>query len=372
MTKSTKMVSKSDMLRRKTIVKNAVKNVEFLSGEGDSLEGYIFRYFDCTRFKGRGLRWFPRGRRPLAIVPGLHYDLDLEDLEDIVGEEIEEDNLEDETEVVRGRTENYLTDSFVCVNGYLSDDECFESPKADRAGRRAQVIKLNAASERKKKKQKFELLTGPEVTGVLFWEGKGTVRAVFKKWKGIVFAGEPIPTGLSVDSELKRRALKDLNENRPNLPLPWISDDVLSILAELKADGRTSSSKPLGSKPAQNLSDHGLEMQHSGLSDLPILPPPTLNLQPAIPSREQDASYTTKYDIKYSVMNQVNQALLQRKSEESAASMPSGSWTRTISPESLMKTIVLDEKLTKGNQDLIWKYINKFYYKHIHENVVEL
>ena len=27
------------------------------------------------------------------------------------------------------------------------DDECFESPKADRAGRRAQVIKLNAASE---------------------------------------------------------------------------------------------------------------------------------------------------------------------------------------------------------------------------------
>ena len=33
------------------------------------------------------------------------------------------------------------------------------------------------------------------MTGVLFWEGKGTVRAVFKKWKGIVFAGEPIPTG---------------------------------------------------------------------------------------------------------------------------------------------------------------------------------
>ena len=26
------------MFRRKTIVKNAVKNVEFLSGEGDSLE----------------------------------------------------------------------------------------------------------------------------------------------------------------------------------------------------------------------------------------------------------------------------------------------------------------------------------------------
>ena len=71
----------------------------------------------------------------------------------------------------------------------------------------------------------------------------------------------------------------------------------------------------------------------------------------------------------------VNSALIgfiARKSEESAASMPSGSWTRTISPESLMKTIVLDEKLTKGNQDLIWKYINKFYYKHIHENVVEL
>ena len=42
---------------------------------------------------GRGLRWFPRGRRPLAIVPGLHYDLDLEDLEDIVGEEIEVNHI---------------------------------------------------------------------------------------------------------------------------------------------------------------------------------------------------------------------------------------------------------------------------------------
>ena len=123
------------------------------------------------------------GTRPFIILPGVKYD-------DVDGEAL--NDLEDQKEALKARNEKYLIDSFVFVDGYLSDEEMMETPTSNKV-----VCKVKQKRKAKTMGNTLfrEQLASPEILGPVWDVDKNT--KPMKPWKAIVFCQIPILTSYS-------------------------------------------------------------------------------------------------------------------------------------------------------------------------------
>ena len=123
------------------------------------------------------------GTRPFIILPGVKYD-------DVDGEAL--NDLEDQKEALKARNEKYLIDSFVFVDGYLSDEEMMETPTSNKV-----VCKVKQKRKAKTMRDSLfrEQLASPEILGPVWDVDKST--KPMKPWKAIVFCQIPILTSFT-------------------------------------------------------------------------------------------------------------------------------------------------------------------------------
>ncbi|XP_023322912.1 uncharacterized protein LOC111697229 isoform X2 [Eurytemora carolleeae] len=309
-------------------------------------------------------RRLPSGRDPWRQVPGLEYDLELIDLDNFEtsGEDLE---VEDEVNVKRARSEFYEMDSFVCENGYLSEDENCITPDSKSKDRRDKIIKLNSQSEKRQKKVELKVLKEPLVEGIIYSTGSRT-STVFKQWKGIPFSSTPIPTGIYIEKMLLRQSLAELHLTKIGSDPQPVSDisnlckgGVETILyppAVLDAPSTTVFSEKTGATEFTSL-DTLLPGAPSsapitGSAPVPSSAPGT-GSAPCSEKNLFSDEYSIKYSIKYKVKELVDFYLSSRTEDD-------------LGPEQLLNLLKMDEDLGRGNPTLVWKYINKFYFQHVH------
>jgi len=139
----------------------------------------------------------PSGRRPFCIVPGLDYGLD-DSI--IVGDE--DLGASPPAAKYRSRKESYLVNSFVCENGYLSEDEMMSTPVSDWKTKRDKIVKNKKDSEKKRWKLKIKGKNNPELINNTSAKSSKSTKLKLKKYQAVIFATHSIQTGLSVEYQL--------------------------------------------------------------------------------------------------------------------------------------------------------------------------
>lgn len=275
--------------------------------------------------------FFPTGRKPWTLVYGLDYDVDLDGLDclevlDVDFIEEEEEGMKLETQ--KRRTEKYEFNSFCCQDGYLSEEEYFESPSATREEKRQQVIKMREASERKKRKSKLQMLTEPEILT------SNNAKTTVKKWNIISFFPSPIPTGISIGRSLLKQATC-------NIDLGFSKNaevgNVLPVLPSLQPNP-IKGPAGLHLPPDQQVVDNNLVLG--------------------------TAEHVQKYKTKYMIKEKVFQLALERCSEDDPKKIiDSGS---TL--EALVASLQKDSDIGLLDQELVSKYACKFFFEFLYRN----
>jgi len=155
---------------------------------------------------------FPTGRRPFCIVPGLDYDL--EDGIIVEEEDLEESPAKPGDLKFRSRKESYLVNSFVCENGYLSEDEVMSTPVADWKTKRDKIVKNKKDSEKKRWKLKIKSQNCPELINNTTSKSSKSTKMKMKKYQAIKFTAHSIQTGLSVEYQLMQGVQNNNNSTQ--------------------------------------------------------------------------------------------------------------------------------------------------------------
>jgi len=265
------------------------------------------------------------------------------------------------------RLEHYEFDSFVLENGYLSDEECFETPKADRKEKRVQIIKIKAASEKKRaKKGKVSEMKSPEVVGPLYSTRTGTVRAQFTKWRPIVFQSSPIPTGLSVGWDLMRQSQQEMNHSQDS----GFAEEQLHLLEDVLHDQPRLLNQILHHPARQpsHLKDEERRVEKRepelpGLHPAPLLLPihkTTEVCTRALPESSHITEmksgmcpdYSTKYKVKYAVKH-----CIYSKFDKASGSL---SWLEALEMVRSDLSNQLGKELMGVHKELVCRYTNKY------------
>jgi len=324
----------------------------------------------------------PHGRNPWRLVHGLQYDL--EDTDNQEGEEVNLDDLDllaEDLKVEEGarrRNENYELDSFVCENGYLSAEELFESPEHHE--KRIEIAKMRRASEKKARRArlKFEVLSQPEVIGIVFATAIGTCRPTLKKWKPVQFESSPIPTGLSIEQNLARQALHELGFGHCSLPSASHSlshgpeSDKGNMVNPLHCSNLAGDLIAAGaheepmSLDAAHENREATETEETG-SSTATAPMPSQESQGetemiGLKSRELEM----KYRLKYAVKEYVYQTLSARPADDASGEVTADQLTKSIRLNHILPPDLGGEGqlLTPDHQQHLRKYVYKYFFKY--------
>lgn len=286
----------------------------------------------------------PTGRRPFKRIKGLDYGLDASFVECSLEENIQDMSDDEKLDTKLHRYENYVNNSFVCDNGYLSENEIQTTPESNWKKKRTILIKSKNLSEKKRWKVRVNLLSGPEITT----PGKGRKKPL-NKWTAIVFETSPIPTGFSTQLSVEQAKL-DLPQEQGLLNLHLEDEDYQDALdiVHKAMDLDTHDVPDCSAKivPKTEVPDviveHDSNRQSNQDNIVHLSEDPT----------DSAGDCFMKYKIKYLVKEQVKH-LMEGESSD------------LKSPELLYQSVLLlQPDLPNFPQHLIWKYINKYFFKY--------
>ena len=153
-------------------------------------------------------------------------------------------------------------------------DERCESPEAGWTEKR--LVHAKRSDRRRLKEPKK-----PKLRGFLYCSADGAVPPVFKKWTGLVFSTTPIQTGVSVEQDLLRQAIRGIMSGSESCPCPDLDLQSLPTLL-LQGPGHSSDS-------VLPLSLHNMDHQTVAVSEPKLTPT----------DASYDNSVSVKYNIKY-------------------------------------------------------------------------